>query len=505
MQILDCTLRDGGYYTDWYFSEELVDHYLKTISQLPISIIELGYLSYKDDSNGPFYHLNPNIIRDAKILLRKDQKIYVMINLKEINNFYNLKKLIYKNIKYLSGIRFAVSPFEIENYLTLIKKIKNEFDVLDIGINLMYLSKWYENKFFLNKILKQLKNYADSISLVDSYGAMLPEQVKSCLVNIEDKNINLGCHFHNNCGLALANTLAAVDGGCKIADTTIKGMGRGAGNANTELLIAIKKKIKTNITSFDINNLTEKFDHMKNTLKWGESYAYAFSAQNGFSQDTMMDLIQKKRLDVSIDVKAITISKIKSINFQNVKKLNIKRNKTPILIGGAPNLKNYGKFFFQKIGSDKTIILSGSNAFFNFISLKIKIKNPIILILSGSEIKKIELMKIKKNFLKSKIQFVVIEKDFLPKKFNLFKDSKVILSNSIALNPLLLTGLLLEKIKIKNFNIAFFDGETDSEKGRIVMEETERKLRELIKKKFVIKSYTKTFLSTSRINLWSND
>ena len=61
MKILDCTLRDGGYYTNWSFSSELVEIYLKTVSKLPIECIELGYLSNTKDENGPFYHLNANI------------------------------------------------------------------------------------------------------------------------------------------------------------------------------------------------------------------------------------------------------------------------------------------------------------------------------------------------------------------------------------------------------------------------------------------------------------
>ena len=40
--ILDCTLRDGGYYTDWDFDEHLVDTYLKAMNNLPIDIIEIG-------------------------------------------------------------------------------------------------------------------------------------------------------------------------------------------------------------------------------------------------------------------------------------------------------------------------------------------------------------------------------------------------------------------------------------------------------------------------------
>ena len=43
---LDCTLRDGGYYTNWNFSSDLVEIYLNTVSKLPIKFIELGYLSF---------------------------------------------------------------------------------------------------------------------------------------------------------------------------------------------------------------------------------------------------------------------------------------------------------------------------------------------------------------------------------------------------------------------------------------------------------------------------
>ena len=43
-KVLDCTLRDGGYYTDWHFSAKFLEDYLKTIKSLPINIIEVGYL-----------------------------------------------------------------------------------------------------------------------------------------------------------------------------------------------------------------------------------------------------------------------------------------------------------------------------------------------------------------------------------------------------------------------------------------------------------------------------
>lgn len=508
MKILDCTLRDGGYYTNWYFSEELLNQYLSTISKLPISIIELGYLSNAKDLNGPFYHLNKKILQYSKNLLRKNQEIYVMINLKEFKNTNTLLKIIESNKKYLDGIRFAVSPFEIKSQLKKINTIKKKFKKITICINLMYLSKWYNNEKLLNNLISAASDNSHIISLVDSYGAMLPKEVEICLNNITNKNIELGCHFHNNCGLALANTLVAIDLGCKIADTTFKGMGRGAGNASTELLIALKKKIGNNITSFDINNLIEKFDILKNDLKWGESYAYAFAAQNGFSQATMMDLIQKKRLDASIAIKAIASrelnnKKILFTNISNIKKSIYKKKKIPILIGGASSLINYGRLFFKNIDKKTSIILSGSNAFFYFIKLNLKIKNHLILILSGSEIKKIKFFNKKNYLLKIGIKTIIIEKNFKPKKIN-FKGN-IIIADSIAANPLLLTGLFLKKIKVKDLNLAFFDGNSNDEKSRIVMNETLKSLKILQKEKLSINSLTKSYLPVKQINPWIND
>ena len=82
-------------------------------------------------------------------------------------------------------------------------------------------------------------------------------------------------------------------------------MGRGAGNAETELLLALTSQSKSRISSFEISNLLERLEPMKSKLKWGSSFSYAFAAREGFSQNKMMDLIQKRRLDPSIAVKAI--------------------------------------------------------------------------------------------------------------------------------------------------------------------------------------------------------
>ena len=117
------------------------------------------------------------------------------------------------------------------------------------------------------------ENGVSNYSLVSAQGAnssssfFYPKIKGELEESIKKLNFKLGAHFHNNCGLAIANSLAAIDNNCTVVDSTFTGMGRGAGNAETEMLIATKTKIKPKISSFDINNLIEKFELINLSLK----------------------------------------------------------------------------------------------------------------------------------------------------------------------------------------------------------------------------------------------
>lgn len=83
--ILDCTLRDGGYYNNWTFKKELVKNYLKTLSKSGIEIVELAF-RFKNKSNyGEYGYLTEDKIN--KLNLPNNLKYSVMINCKDfINN-----------------------------------------------------------------------------------------------------------------------------------------------------------------------------------------------------------------------------------------------------------------------------------------------------------------------------------------------------------------------------------------------------------------------------------
>ena len=191
----------------------------------------------------------------------------------------------------------------------------------------MYLSKWKDDEILLKKTISKLSHKVNTVSFVDSYGALLPSEVDSFFKKLKNfiKNFKIGCHFHNNCGLALANTLQAQELGCDVVDSTFKGMGRGAGNAETELLLAINADKSNSIYGFELSNLLEKFESMKKDLKWGSSFVYAYAANSGFSQSEIMDLMQKRRLDPGTALKAIHNKKKEDKNFlfNNLKALSI--------------------------------------------------------------------------------------------------------------------------------------------------------------------------------------
>ena len=163
-----------------------------------------------------------------------------------------------------------------------------------------------------------------------------------------------------------------------------------------------------------------------------------------------MDLLQKKRLDTGVALQAISskLEKTTDLKFYNLQRLKILNKRIPVMIGGAPSFAKFGGLLLKNLKKDVPIILSGSNALFNFMKLNLKLSNPLILVLSGSELKKIKLSENKKGFKQIKFHALIAEKEFLSKDVKI-KKTNLVISESCAVNPLLLTGLLLLKLKCK--------------------------------------------------------
>lgn len=108
---------------------------------------------------------------------------------------------------------------------------------------------------------KLMESYgADVVYAVDSAGAFLPYQVKERIKALKQEvSVEIGFHAHNNLSLAMANTLAAIEEGATRIDGSVRCLGAGAGNTQTEVLVAVLKKmgIETGIDLYKMMDIAE--------------------------------------------------------------------------------------------------------------------------------------------------------------------------------------------------------------------------------------------------------
>lgn len=115
------------------------------------------------------------------------------------------------------------------------------------------------------KVAEQAKLFesygADIVYVTDSAGAMVPDDVKARIEAVRSAvSLPIGFHAHNNLGLAIGNSLAAIETGAALIDGTVRGLGAGAGNAQLEVLIAVLQKLgyKTGIDLYKIMDVGEQ-------------------------------------------------------------------------------------------------------------------------------------------------------------------------------------------------------------------------------------------------------
>ena len=365
MKILDCTIRDGGYYNNWDFSNEIIDSYITYTNNLPIDYIEIGYRTPKKKKYFGKYFYLPNYILD-ELREKSDKKFAIMLDIKDIE-LCNLDNLLNPCIGRVEMIRMAVDPKNLKKAKEFSVEIKkNGFEV---ALNLMYMGKWvYDEGFY--SCLKGIENSVDYLYMVDSYGSVYPDGVKYAIRKIKEiTNVKLGFHGHNNLELAFINSIEAKNNKIDIIDCTITGMGRGAGNLKTELFLSY---IYCN-NKFDYNDLADlvlEFENLKQKYNWGTNLPYMISGFNSIPQKKIMDMFTENFLDLA----SITnIIKDDNLNFNyNLKPFAFnKKFDNVIIIGGGKKVLNILSEIkhFIKNNSNTALIFSSTrflNKFKNF-------------------------------------------------------------------------------------------------------------------------------------------
>ena len=468
-EILDCTFRDGGYYTKWDFNDVLLNSYIDAINDLPISYCEIGYRSLNQISyHGEYFYSNLNTLKKIRALLSSSIKIAIMIDVKNIN-VNDIDKLLDNCEKYVDLIRISTTKNNLEKTFKVAEIIKK--NGYKVAINIMYFHEFIQN----DNLLKKLKKFSsiEYLYFVDSYGSCFPEQVYEFIskAKIILKN-KIGFHGHNNLEMAFANSIYAIKAGANIIDSTILGFGRGSGNLKTEIITYYLNKLeKKDFNILSLSRCLEIWNSFISTFKNSNNYPYVISGFDQLPQSEIMSLLSMERYGTS---KILSI--VKNINGslqdkQNIfpslskliEKLNLK-TESIVVIGGGETAASHNQAIREfGLKNNSLIIHSSTKNYHHYHDYD----SYQLICLSGDEFLKINKKTselIKKN---KKVFFVMGSqnsnyhelKKYMKENFEVFLiESEVSNNNIINDSPLCLALITTVCFKSKNILMAGFDG-----------------------------------------------
>ena len=381
LKILDCTLRDGGYYNNWDFSKELIEDYLHAMSAAKIEFVELGFRFLKKDIYlGPCAYTTPSFLETLNV--PKNLKIGIMINAKDITSS-NLSKaeidkyfFEFSKKNKISFVRFACHLDEIQKIIPLCNQLGKKGIIT--AINLMQISEIKDQD--VEKITKHAaKSKLDVFYFADSLGNLEPHNIVH-ISNLIKKNWkkDIGFHAHDNMSRALINGVAAFNNGINWIDSTVTGMGRGAGNIQTEFaLLQFSKYLNKNSDISLLLKLIEKrFSPMKNKYKWGTNPYYYLAGQHKIHPTFIQSMLNDLKLEPTEMLSAIdNLKKGEGKNFdrnlievgKKIYKgktkgtwnpLNLIKRKNVLIIGSGPSSFKHSKAIENFIKKNKPFVIA---------------------------------------------------------------------------------------------------------------------------------------------------
>ncbi|OXA92182.1 4-hydroxy-2-oxovalerate aldolase [Flavobacterium hercynium] len=254
--ISDPTLRDGNHACAHQLSAEQIAIYCNAADNAGVPIIEVGHgnglgasslqvgLSKEDDKT---------ILETARKHLNKSK-----LGIHVIPGFATIKRDLVNAIDIgVDVIRVASHCTEADitqRHLGYVRERGKE------AYGVLMMSHMASASVLVEEAQKMELYGAEGIIIMDSAGAYLPSDVQekiSALVN--GLKVPVGFHAHNNLGMAIANSITAIEAGAKILDGTARGFGAGAGNAQLEVLIAVLEKMGY-ITGVDLYKILDASD-----------------------------------------------------------------------------------------------------------------------------------------------------------------------------------------------------------------------------------------------------
>ena len=364
INILDCTLRDGGYVNNFSFSNEHIFSILSHLKEASIDIVECGFL---DEQNGKeknstrFDKCETINSLLTKLSPSKDSIFVAMVEYGKVD-IDNLPFVTDVKNR-ISGIRLS---FRKSDHLNIFDDAKK---IIKKGYKLFLqpiATEQYSDTEILSFIHKCNTLDIHAFYIVDTHGSMMRDDFRRLYYLFEHnlkRSVLLGFHSHNNLQLSYSNAIDFIElskysGRETIIDASIYGMGRGAGNLNTELLADyINKKMGA---KYKIDPILEVVDEYLAAIyhqnKWGYSLEHFLSASEHCHPNYASFLINKKNLSI-VEIKQL-ISSIPNNDRREFDKELIERLYVSHKETTSPFLKELPEEFYKK----KTLLIASGKS-----------------------------------------------------------------------------------------------------------------------------------------------
>jgi len=306
IEILDCTIRDGGYVNDWDFSTQMVKDVFRLLSNAGVDIIEVGFRDGIEES--PLWRRCPEDKLKHITRTFNGAALSVMVDFgkAEASHFEEASN------SSIDIVRVAVHRDKIMGALKLVKQIKKKGYITSIQLMGYSLYSDEEKKETLKMLLDTPIDY---VYIADSYGSLFPDMIKKLIEPlVAAENFKVGFHAHNNLQLAFANTLEAIKAGADVVDSTLYGMGRGAGNLPTETILAYMQQI--NSEKYNVIHSLVCVDTyllpIKEKYNWGYQLPYMLSGFCECHPNYAKNMVQARRYMVDDVWRALNVIKRKN-------------------------------------------------------------------------------------------------------------------------------------------------------------------------------------------------
>jgi len=302
LKVLDCTIRDGGLINGHRFDDDFVRAAYQACVDAGIDYMEIGYKNSKEvfpvSKFGPWRHCDEEdlvrVVGDHKSK-GTGLKLSAMADAGGKSDWQ--KDIVPADQSPLDVIRVAFYAHQVSEAVEMIKH-SHEMGY-ETTANLMAVSNISEAE--IDTVLEAIApTPASTMVIVDSFGHLYREQIDSLYTRyssaLEGTGKEIGIHAHNNLQLAFANTIEAIILGCNRVDCTMFGLGRGAGNCHTELLLGFLRNPK-----FDLRPVLQVIQDyildLRKQIEWGPLVPYNITGQMNAHPRAAMEWRDSDRRD----------------------------------------------------------------------------------------------------------------------------------------------------------------------------------------------------------------